>query len=479
MTFEQFDLSKDILKALDLLGLETPTKIQEAVIPLALAQKDVIAMAQTGSGKTAAFAIPLCQLVDWEENKPQGLILSPTRELAMQIQQEVAAIGKFKRLKVPALFGKHSFVQQQKDLKQKSHIVVGTPGRVLDHLERGTLPVEKIKYLVIDEADEMLKMGFMEQAAAIIEALPAKRVTLLFSATMPKDIYQLAGQYMNRPEEVRIIEDGMTTERIRHYYYDCTDWDKIDLLQGILTVKNPDSCIIFANTRDLVEQICEEFLDYGFTIDRLHGGMEQWERTEVMKGFRKGEFRYLVATDVAARGIDIASIPLIVNFELPYEQENYLHRIGRTGRAGEKGIAISLVEERELKYLAQLSQFIGLPITLLKEPDLADVEAAKEAFLTKMRQMPQVKQDKKAVLETEIMKIHIADGKKSKIRPVDIVGTICAIEGVEAADIGIITILDWSSYVEILNNKGPIVLETLQTKPIKGQLRKVTEAIPK
>lgn len=474
--FEQFAISQDITKALALLGLQTPTPVQEAVIPLALQKKDILAQAQTGSGKTAAFAIPLCQLVEWEENKPQALVLTPTRELAMQVQEEIANIGKLKRIKVPALYGSHSFHQQERDLKQKAHIVVGTPGRVLDHLERGTLLTGCIQYVVIDEADEMLKLGFLEQVSQIIETMPIDRVIWLFSATMPKNIRQLAADYLQAPEEVEIESEPITTDRIVHQYYNCADWDKIDLLQGVLMVRNPDSCIIFANTRDMVDQICDELLEADFTCDRLHGGMEQRERTQVMGDFKRGEFRYLVATDVAARGIDVDDISLVVNFELPWERENYLHRIGRTGRAGQEGAAISLVEQQEAERLRDLEHFIQLPIDEVPIPTLEEVEAAEPEFFRKMRQMPKPKAQKSAAFAQEIMKLHIDAGKKSKIRPVDIVGTLCAIPGMKADDIGIITIMDWSTYVEVLNGKGQMVIDALKTKPLKGQLRKVSRA---
>ncbi len=479
MTFEELAVDKEIIKALHLLGFKTPTQVQQAVIPLLFNRQDVVVKAQTGSGKTAAFAIPLCQLVNWAENKPQALILEPTRELAMQVQEEVQNIGKFKRIKAPALYGQYSFLQQQKDLKQKSHIVIGTPGRVLDHLTQKTLPTEAMHYLIIDEADEMLKMGFMEQVAEIAATLPQERVTLLFSATMPKSIRQLSKELLHLSTEIVIEDETITPNRIEHFYYDCTDWDKISLLVGILMVRNPDSCIIFANTRDLVEQIYEELTAEEFTCQRLHGGMEQWERTRVMDDFKQGEFRYLVATDVAARGIDVENIELVVNFELPYKRESYVHRIGRTGRAGLKGTAISLAEISETKQLELLEKMMKLPIIRLEEPSAEAVDSARKNFLHKMHQLPAPKTAKTAAIDAEIMRLHIADGKKSKIRPVDIVGTICAIDGVEATDIGTITIWDWSSYVEILNHKGPQVLEALQTKPIKGRLRKVSQATPK
>ncbi|MBQ3120797.1 MAG: DEAD/DEAH box helicase [Peptococcaceae bacterium] len=477
--FSDYMLHKDILKALDLLGLNTPTPIQREVIPHVLQKHDCIAQAQTGSGKTASYAIPLCELVEWEENKPQVMILTPTRELAMQVQQEITDIGKLKRIKAPALYGKQSFKGQEKDLKQKSHMVVGTPGRVLDHLERGTLFTGCIGYLVIDEADEMFHMGFIEQVEQILSYLPNDRVTLLFSATMPKEVVRLAEQYMHNPVQITIEGEQLSSRKITHSYYSCdgmhTD-ERIDLLKNILKVHNPDSCIIFANMRSEVEDIYDALWDDGFSCGRLHGGMEQWERTEVMRDFKKGLFRYLVATDVAARGIDVENISLVVNYELPHERETYIHRIGRTGRAGQNGMAISLLERYEQSELKALEKLLEQEIAELSLPDETAMEQAEAAFRAKMDEEPEEKGNRNAALKEQILKLQIDDGKKAKIRPVDIVGTICAIPGLEAKDIGVIQILDWTSTVEILNGKGQLVLDTLQTKPIKAKVRKVRVA---
>ena len=477
--FSDYMLHKDILKALDLLGLNTPTPIQREVIPHVLQKHDCIAQAQTGSGKTASYAIPLCELVEWEENKPQVMILTPTRELAMQVQQEITDIGKLKRIKAPALYGKQSFKGQEKDLKQKSHMVVGTPGRVLDHLERGTLFTGCIGYLVIDEADEMFHMGFIEQVEQILSYLPNDRVTLLFSATMPKEVVRLAEQYMHNPVQITIEGEQLSSRKITHSYYSCdgmhTD-ERMDLLKKILKVHNPDSCIIFANMRSEVEDIYDALWDDGFSCGRLHGGMEQWERTEVMRDFKKGLFRYLVATDVAARGIDVENISLVVNYELPHERETYIHRIGRTGRAGQNGMAISLLERYEQSELKALEKLLEQEIAELSLPDETAMEQAEAAFRAKMDEEPEEKGNRNAALKEQILKLQIDDGKKAKIRPVDIVGTICAIPGLEAKDIGVIQILDWTSTVEILNGKGQLVLDTLQTKPIKAKVRKVRVA---
>lgn len=474
--FTDYMLHKDIVQALHLLGLTTPTPVQQEVIPHVLQNHDVIAQAQTGSGKTASYAIPLCELVDWEENKPQVMILTPTRELAMQVQQEVTDIGKLKRIKAPALYGKQSFKSQEKDLKQKSHMVIGTPGRVLDHLERGTLFTGSIGYLVIDEADEMFHMGFIEQVEAILSYLPTNRVTLLFSATMPKEVVRLAEQYLKDPVHIKIAGEELSSRNIAHRYYSCDGMqsdERIDLLMDVLKVHNPDSCIIFANTRAEVEDIYDALWDDDFSCGRLHGGMEQWERTEVMRDFKKGLFRYLIATDVAARGIDVENISLVVNYELPAERETYIHRIGRTGRAGQSGMAISLLENYEQSELKQLERMLEQTIELLELPDEEQMAEAEAQFRAKMEEEPEAKGNRNAALHEQILKLQIDDGKKAKIRPVDLVGTICAIPGLEAKDIGVIQILDWTSTVEILNGKGHLVLETLQTKPIKAKVRKV------
>ncbi|MBQ6853065.1 MAG: DbpA RNA binding domain-containing protein, partial [Peptococcaceae bacterium] len=302
---------------------------------------------------------------------------------------------------------------------------------------------------------------------------------LLFSATMPKEVVRLAEQYMHNPVQITIEGEQLSSRKITHSYYSCdgmhTD-ERIDLLKNILKVHNPDSCIIFANMRSEVEDIYDALWDDGFSCGRLHGGMEQWERTEVMRDFKKGLFRYLVATDVAARGIDVENISLVVNYELPHERETYIHRIGRTGRAGQNGMAISLLERYEQSELKALEKLLEQEIAELTLPDEIAMEQAEAAFRAKMDEEPEEKGNRNAALKEQILKLQIDDGKKAKIRPVDIVGTICAIPGLEAKDIGVIQILDWTSTVEILNGKGQIVLDTLQTKPIKAKVRKVRVA---
>lgn len=476
INFKDYKLSNEILKSLNMLNYKTPTKVQQEVIPVALENKDVLVKSQTGSGKTATFAIPLCELVDWDENKPQALILTPTRELAIQVKEDVFNIGRFKRIKVPALYGKSSFSLQAKELKQKTHIVVGTPGRTIDHIKEGNFITDNIKYLVLDEADEMLSMGFLEQVEEIISLLPKNRVTMLFSATMPDDINRLSKKYMKNHVTIEIEAKTLTVDRIQQDGYNIEETGKLNLLKDVTTIENPDSCVIFCNTQVKVESLYNELSKLKYPCDKIHGGMEQDERIKVMNNFKKGYFRYLIATDVAARGIDIDNITHVINYDVPVLRENYVHRIGRTGRAGKEGRAITFVMKSDERRMFEIYSYTGKELTMKMKPSKRLVMSLKPEFDKKLEQRQKVKEDKGANLSQEIMKIHINAGKKTKMRPVDIVGTLCSIEGMKAEDIGVISVLDISTYVEILNNKGEMVLKALQTKNIKGRPRKVTKA---
>ncbi|WP_028608563.1 DEAD/DEAH box helicase [Paenibacillus harenae] len=471
--FTDYPLSEEIVRALNSLGYETPTEVQIEVIPVALEKKDLVVKSQTGSGKTAAYGIPLCELVDWNENKPQALVLTPTRELAVQVNEDIANIGRFKRIKATPLYGKHPFHMQKAELKQRTHIVVGTPGRVLDHIERGTLSLARIAYLVIDEADEMLNMGFIEQVQSIIAALPGDRVTMLFSATFPEDVAKLSRKYMNHPVQIEIQASGITTASIEHSLIQVPEADKLALLQDLLIVESPDSCIIFCRTQEHVDQLFRELADLDYPCDRIHGGMEQEERFEVMNAFRRGQFRYLIATDVAARGIDITNITHVINYDIPLEKESYVHRTGRTGRAGKTGKAITFVTPKDNGRLADIEAYIGFAIPKVKAPSEEAVERRRDEFEQKLNLGPELKKDKREQLNKQIMKLNFNGGKKKKLRAVDFVGTIAKLDGVSADDIGIITILDHVTDVEILNGKGSLVLEMMKNTTVKGKQLKV------
>jgi superfamily II DNA/RNA helicase len=475
-SFKDYKLSEEIIRALESLGYEQPTDVQSAVIPIALQKKDLAVKSQTGSGKTAAFGIPICEMIDWEENKPQALILTPTRELAAQVKEDITNIGRFKRIKATAIYGKEPFAKQKTELKQKSHVVVGTPGRVLDHIEKGSLDLERLKFLVIDEADEMLRMGFIDQVEAIINKLPKDRMTMLFSATLPKDVESLCHRYMKSPMDIEIKATEGTTVQIEHSLFVVKEADKLNLLKDVTVVENPDSCIIFCRTQEHVDHVAEHLDHMEYTCDKIHGGMMQEDRFKVMNEFKRGEFRYLVATDVAARGIDIDSITHVINYDLPLDKESYVHRTGRTGRAGKTGIAISFVTPHEDKFLADIQGYIGFEIRRREVPSKEEVTQEKAAFDEKMELQPVLKKDKNEQLNKEILKLYFNGGKKKKIRAVDFVGTIAKIEGVTFEDIGIITIQDNVSYVDILNGKGPNVLKAMKTTTIKGKLLKVHPA---
>ncbi len=475
VNFSDYHLSSELVKAIEMLNYKSPTRVQQEVIPALLQHKDIIVKSRTGSGKTASFAIPVCHLINWEENKPQALVITPTRELAIQVKEDIFNIGRFKRIKVPAIYGKSPFHIQEKELKQKTHIVVGTPGRIIDHLDRATLDTSNIRFLVIDEADEMLNMGFIEQIEAIIAKLPSERITVLLSATMPKGIQALCAKYMKNPQMVEVEETNTTADRIYQERYSVEARDKLKLLKDITIVENPESCIIFCNTKQMVDVLQLELVKLNYSCEKIHGGMEQRDRLRIMNDFKQGYFRYLIATDVAARGIDIDNISLVINYDIPQDSESYVHRIGRTGRVNNTGKAISFVTENDEKYIAAIHQYIGREIPLTDKPDKEAVKILKDQFMKKMSSSPVLKQSKGARLNKEILKLHINAGKKTKMRPVDIVGTICSIKGITAEDIGIINIADVSTFVEILNNKGELVYRELQKTPIKGRIRKVSK----
>lgn len=435
------------------------------MIKEALLNKDLIVKAQTGSGKTAAFGIPLCEKIDWEENAPQVLVLAPTRELAIQIKDDFINIGRYKRIKAVALVGKESFKEQEKSLKGKVHVVVGTPGRILDHLDNGNLNGKAFKYLVIDEADEMFNMGFIGQVEGVCRRITRKRVTMLFSATMPEKINELSKKYMDRPVEIKIREQKLITEKITHGLVRVEGKEKLNKANEILLKERPETAIMFCRTKDNVEIAFKYFKDKGYSVDKIHGDMLQKDRTKKMEQFKEGRFRILIATDIAARGIDVDNITHVINIDIPVEKEAYVHRIGRTGRAGLSGKSITLITPYEDKYLDRIEEYIGFKIEDYTEINEDFDIKEREKFL---KSTPTIKKKTKKITKN-ITKIYLNGGKKKKIRVIDIVGTIMSIDGVNKEDVGIIDVKDMGSTVEILNNKGKLVLDALKTKTIKGK----------
>ena len=479
-SFESFGISPEIIKALTSLRYFNPTAVQQEVLPLALKKADIIVESQTGSGKTAAFGIPLCQDVVWEENKPQALILVPTRELALQIQEEIMNIGRLKRIKVTAVFGKSSFKTQKSELKQKSHVVVGTPGRILEHLKEGTLSVEKIRTVVLDEADEMLHMGFIDQVEEIIDYLPKNRQTLLFSATMPLEVARLAAFYMREERSsVRMDQSADNQPRIYQSYIRVQEEKKDEILLDLLTVANPDAAIIFCNTKDAVDGVDTFLGKKGLLVDKMHGGMDQDDRLAVMTDFRSGKIRYLVATDVAARGIDVDHVTHVMNYDVPFENESFIHRSGRTGRAGKEGQAMTLVSEKGAYRWQEVVAFVfegKEGPTEIQAPSARVIQRAKVAFDKKNQEPMRPKVARNKELNRDITKVYFNGGKKKKLRAIDFVGTLTNIKDIGADDIGIITIQENVTYVEILNGMGPYVIAEMQDRTVKGKDLKVRKA---
>ncbi|ACA54258.1 DEAD/DEAH box helicase [Clostridium botulinum] len=475
--FENYELSDEILKSLGRLGYKNPSEVQKQVIPLILKDKDIIVKSETGSGKTAAFSIPICEKIELEEKEPQVLVLTPTRELALQIKEEISSIALYRRLRCTAIFGKQPMNLQKRDLKQRVHLVVGTPGRTLDHIERENLNLKKIKYFVLDEADEMLNMGFIDQVEAVIKRLPKNRVTMLFSATIPEKIENLCKKYMNNPENININPENITTGTINQCYYEVEDKDKFFLLQRIIYKEVVDNSIIFCNTRERVDEVLKHMKKKGFNAIGLHGGMEQKDRLETMKKFKEGEFQFLVCTDVAARGIHIENISHVVNYEMPYEKESYVHRIGRTGRAGKEGVAITFIESNKVRFLKDIEDYIEKEIPKRKEPSLEEVAKGKKIFEENIKNRIKTKVPKDNKKQKDITKIYISAGRKKKIRPGDIVGAITSIEGINVDNIGIIDIQDNHSYVDILEGKGDIVLKASEDMKIKGKKVRIQRAV--
>lgn len=473
--FKEYNLCDEIIKALDGIGYKKPSDVQREVIPQILTGKDIVVKSQTGSGKTAAFGIPLCENIKWEESNAQALILTPTRELAIQVKEELGNIGRFKRIRTVAVFGKQPFSDQARELKQKTHIVVGTPGRVLDHIDRDTLKVCNIKYLVIDEADEMLNMGFIDQVRDIINKLNVDRQTMLFSATIPEEILGLCTMYMNNPSNIEIKSQKLITDNINHELYKFEEFYKLDNLGKILISEAPETAVIFCKTKENVDKVFENLNKKGYSVNKIHGGMLQKDRLDIMDKFKKGNFRILVATDVAARGIDVEGITHVINYDLPVEKEAYVHRIGRTGRAGAKGKAISFVNQYEDRLLDMIQEYIGFEIPLKK--DIIEVsKEIRETAIKSLKSKPNIKREKAKAINKNITKIYLNGGKKKKLRAGDFVGAISRIEGVTAEDIGIIDVQDTVSYIDILNGKGNKVIEGLKNSTIKGKKLRVEKA---
>lgn len=472
MSFSSLNISQNVLDTLVKLHYEKMTPIQSQVIPLLLKDNDVLAQAETGSGKTAAFVIPIVEHCILDEHSIQALILTPTRELAIQVQEDCANIGAYKRLRSYAIYGKSSYQYQKEALKQRIHIVVGTPGRILDHLKNGTIDLSKIRHLVIDEADEMLKLGLLETLTQIMNYLPSCNISL-FSATLQEHIQTFANTYMHQPKTIKLSNERNVKKTMDHYGYYVNQNQKDEFILKLLCHHQPQACMIFTRTQEEVESLTSYLYDHHILVDMIHGGMLQEDRIENMEDFKRGKLRVLVSTDVSSRGIDVEKVDFILNYNVPAQSEAYIHRIGRSARQQESGCAITLVDEQEQWRLDKLNEYLQEPL-LMKEPSsILNQIISKERLATLSK--PLVLKEKKGKdIHAHTMKLYLNIGKAKKIRAGDIVGAICEIEGLQGEDIGVIAIQEHQSYVDILNGKGPIVLQHL--KRIKKKNVKVEKA---
>jgi superfamily II DNA/RNA helicase len=377
-SFKDLNISPPILKALAEMGFESPTEVQCEAIPHILNQEDLIVISKTGSGKTAVFGVSMLQLIEPEGPGPQGMILTPTRELAVQVDSDLKRMSKHLRHKTTAVYGQHNINTEIEALKKGISIVAGTPGRVYDHIQHGTLKTNHIRFLVLDEADRMLDMGFIDQVRRILRTLPKNRVTLLFSATIPPEVQKLCRENMKNPSLIEIESDTMTVDTTEQFYYRVNENEKRTQLNRLLQFEHPESCIIFCNMRTTVDRIQSFLTQKGYASRSLHGDIPQVRRLKTLQQFKQGDFHLLVATDVAARGIHIDELSLVINYDIPLEKDGYVHRIGRTGRAGNVGRAISLVTSDDIMSLYEIEEHIGTMIEEASLPTDAELDARRD-----------------------------------------------------------------------------------------------------
>ncbi|WJH34535.1 DEAD/DEAH box helicase [Paenibacillus aurantius] len=377
-TFNEFGLEPKVLRAITEMGFEESTPIQEKTIPLAMEGKDLIGQAQTGTGKTAAFGVPLIHKIQPTEEKIVALIMCPTRELAIQVAEEISKLGRFKGIRSLPIYGGQDIVKQIRALKKKPQIIIGTPGRLLDHINRKTIKLDDVQTVILDEADEMLDMGFMEDIQSILKLVPEDRHTMLFSATMPANIQRLAQQFLRNPEHVSVIPKQVSAPLIQQAYIEMHEKQKFEGLCRLLDMEAPELAIIFGRTKRRVDELSEALQKRGYPAEGLHGDLSQNQRDNVMRKFRDGSIDVLVATDVAARGLDVSGVTHVVNFDLPQDPESYVHRIGRTGRAGKEGTAWTFVTPREIDHLHFIEKITRHKIPKKPLPSLAEAIEGKQ-----------------------------------------------------------------------------------------------------
>lgn len=519
MQFSELNLSDEVLKAVEELGFSEATEIQEKSIPLLMDGYDVIGRSNTGTGKTAAFGIPAIERISREEkNGVEVLILCPTRELAMQACDEIKKFSKYMRWVKPcAVYGGASMEKQIHELKRGANIVVGTPGRVMDHMNRHTLKLGNLKTIILDEADEMLNMGFREDIENILKQIPQERQTVLFSATMPPAIMAITNEYQNNPEIIKIANKQRTVDTIEQYWFEVAMGRKTDALRLLLLAYEPKASMVFCNTKKMVDELTETLCANGFKAGGLHGDMKQAQRTQVMDRFKNGKISVLIATDVAARGIDVSGVDVVFNYDLPQDNEYYIHRIGRTGRAGKSGIAYTLISGRKQVYeMKAIARYVKADIIQKELPTRDDViknklqhisekvvsytqqpvnpeteklmselqeqgitaEQIAKAFINRrinkeMKAVPEfdmpvpLKRDSSGK-KTKTVKVDISVGRMHRIAPNFILGALVDATGMSGKSFGKIDIFDKHTTVEVPDADKDFVIESMNNGKING-----------
>lgn len=453
--FRSLPLSPALLEVVTELGYESMTDVQARSIPVLLAGQDLVAQSRTGSGKTAAFALPLLHTLDLSLRAPSALVLCPTRELSAQVAREFRKLGRrHKGLRVLVLAGGEARRLQESALSEGAHVLVGTPGRLRDHLARGSLDLARLQTVVLDEADRMLEMGFEEDMSVILSALPKTRQVAFFSATFPESIESMSAKYQRKPVRVTVAVEEAERAEIRHLATMVEPELRLEALRWVLETHPHESALVFANFKASVAKIATNLASLGLSVDCLHGDLEQFDRDRVLAKFRNRSTRVLIATDVAARGLDVEGLDLIVNYELPTQPEIYIHRVGRTGRAGKTGIALSLVTPQEKERLAHIEELVGRPLERVKR--------ARDAATPKL--------DIDAPRDARMDTLRIFGGRKQKLRPGDILGALTGeAGGLLGTDIGKIETHDDFTYVAVSRSVSRAALKSLTDGRIKGR----------
>lgn len=521
-SFAELGLSEPIVRAITDLGFESPTPIQAGAIPVLLTGADLIGQAQTGTGKTAAFALPLIQKMDASMTETQALVLVPTRELAVQVAGGIYDLAKHTGLRIVPVYGGQPIDRQFRALRQGAQIVVGTPGRVLDHLRRGSLKLDDVTFCALDEADEMLSLGFAEDMDSILSELPENRQLAFFSATMPSRIVELTKKHLRDPQHVSIEPKRRTVESTNQTYYEVPKGKKLEALARVLDMESPGPTIVFCRTRQETHDLSEALRIRGYNTEALHGDMNQPERDRVMRRFREGHADLLVATDVAARGLDIETVTHVINYDIPWDVEQYIHRIGRTGRAGRTGDAITLVEGKQRRQLEVIERLIGVKIKPARIPTAADIAARRrETFKDALREALEAKEFEGHMVTVEdlmedfepseiaaaalhmlwqkehsgpaeaeeadadfaqpesgMARIFIGLGRQDGLRPGDLVGAIAGEAGLTGKAIGVIDVLDRTAFVEVPASEAERVVEALRGCKLRNRKVKVQLARP-